>query len=261
MSVSVRQALRIFELLASRPQGLRLSEIAAPLATYPSSVLRVLRLLQDEGYVSQDPLSDRWRATLRLGALGLRQLRNAGAEEWGRERLTELARATNELAVLALAAGDRLVWAQQAQGSRGVLIVIPEIGGEVALHATAVGKAYLSTLPDERVRSLLELRGMEAHTASTITDPTQLMTEIDDIRRRGYAVVADELEAGVSAVAAPIRSIDDVDGPAVGAASVAGPTARLDGAALEAFVPALVSTTEALAAEWPALGVAAERST
>lgn len=253
--MSARQVLRILELLAPRPEGLRLSEIASVTATYPSSMLRLLRLLREEGYVSQDPVSDRWRATLRLGALGLRQLGSVGAEQWGSDRLSQLADVTNELCVLALSVGDRLVWANHAQGSRAVLIVIPEIGSEVPLHATANGKAFLSTLPDDRVGALLEARGMAAFTPTTITDASVLFSELAQVRRRGYALVVDEMEAGVSAVAAPIRSAEDLSAPAVGGVSVAGPTARLDRRALERFVPALLETADALSLEWPAYRV------
>ena len=48
------------------------------------------------------------------------------------------------------------------------------------------------------------------------------------MRRQGFATIADELELGLAAVAAPVRDADGV----VAALSVAGPTARLGDARL-----------------------------
>ena len=253
MAVSVRQSIRLLELLAAEPNGLRLTDLAGATAANPGSILRLLRTLQEEGYTSWDAVSDRWRATLRLGALGLIQLSAVGAEHWGNQRLEELARATNESAVLAMSAGTGLVWIGYAQGSKAVLIVLPRIGTDVLLHATAVGKAYLATYPDDRALALLEERGMAARTVTTITDSTTLLEQLAEVRRLGYAVVTEEMEMGVNAIAAPIRSLDDPKGPGVGAVSVAGPAARLGRPQLEAFVPALLETAQALAVEWPAL--------
>jgi DNA-binding IclR family transcriptional regulator len=253
MSVAVRQTLRILEILAPHPTGYRLSELANATGIHPPSVLRLLRLLREEGYVIQDPVSDRWRATLRLGALGIRQLAGLGADQLGATQIDALSQATGELCVLAARVGDRLLRLRQAQGSSSGLSVIPQMGIEPPLHASAVGKAFLSTFPDDKVVELVGDGDLSALTPSTITHSAALLEDLAAVRANGYAIVIDELEPGVSAVAAPIRSGDDPTGPAVAALSVAGPSARLDRNALEKMVPQVLETAAAITAEWPAL--------
>ena len=65
---------------------------------------------------------------------------------------------------------------------------------------------------------------LEKRTAKTITSRTKLLEELETVRKKGYALIIDELEEGLVAVAAPIR---EHDGRVVGAISVSGPSTRL----------------------------------
>jgi DNA-binding IclR family transcriptional regulator len=100
-----------------------------------------------------------------------------------------------------------------------VLGVRSWIGREVPDHCSAAGKVFLafgaSTLP---------FGPLEQRTARTIIHAGQLERELDAVRAHGYATIVDELEIGLTAVAAPVR---DAGGGVVAAISIAGPTARL----------------------------------
>jgi DNA-binding IclR family transcriptional regulator len=99
-----------------------------------------------------------------------------------------------------------------------VLGVSSWIGREVPDHCSAAGKVFLAY-------GEAPPRGpLERLTSRTIVHPAELQRDLDQARMKGYATIVDELEMGLAAVAAPIRS---GDGAVVGALSVAGPTARL----------------------------------
>ena len=74
----------------------------------------------------------------------------------------------------------------------------------------------------ERERRLAQ--PLERATKRSLVDPAQLRTQLDDIRRRGYAQTLEELEEGLNAVAAPVRQ---ADGEVVAALSVSGPAFRV----------------------------------
>jgi DNA-binding IclR family transcriptional regulator len=93
------------------------------------------------------------------------------------------------------------------------------IGLEVPDHCSAAGKVFLA-----HGVSALPPGALNARAPGTITDRALLTKELDAVREQGYATIADELEVGLAAVAAPIR---DASGAVVAALSVAGPTARL----------------------------------
>ncbi|MDQ6687419.1 MAG: IclR family transcriptional regulator C-terminal domain-containing protein, partial [Actinomycetota bacterium] len=104
----------------------------------------------------------------------------------------------------------------------------------IPLHATSNGKVLLSGLPTERLGEVLH--GLPAYTELTITKRSALRRELESVRQQGYAVAVDELEIGLTAVAAPIHN---AHGDVIASLSVSGPTFRLNAAKLEQVVPQL----------------------
>ena len=92
------------------------------------------------------------------------------------------------------------------------------------MHCTAVGKAILSTLPEEEVRHILKVKGMVGFTPKTITDPDVMIEQLREIRKTGIAIEAEENEVGILCLGTPIF---DYSGRAIGAISVSGPANRL----------------------------------
>ena len=86
--------------------------------------------------------------------------------------------------------------------------------------AVANGKVLLAygVLPLPRPGTL------ERYTPRTITTPAELATELDQVRKDGYATAVAELEEGLVAVAAPVF---DPAGTCVAALSVSGPEFRM----------------------------------
>jgi DNA-binding IclR family transcriptional regulator len=109
------------------------------------------------------------------------------------------------------------------------------VGQHIPLHATSNGKILLSGLADDELTRTL--RSLPAYTDATITTRRRLRRELDEVRTRGYAAAADELEVGLTAVAAPIRN---AHGDVIASLSLSGPTFRLDKARVEEVLPTLV---------------------
>lgn len=247
---SIGRAMRILELLASEPEGVRVTDLATTLQLNRAIPYRMLAELIDLGYVVQNPTTERYRATFKLGGLGLRQLEIAGIARWSRDELEALATLSGELVRLAVASGSVLLFIAKAQGADGALTVDGISGSEVVLHATANGKAWLSTLPESEAATLLGVRGLEAQTPRTETDLRRVLDEIAEASRARFAVTYEEMEAGVNAIAAPIVPPECSDGRAVATVSIAGPAARLTPSVLLSFAPALRATADKLAAQW-----------
>jgi IclR family transcriptional regulator, acetate operon repressor len=112
------------------------------------------------------------------------------------------------------------------------------LGRPVPLHCSALGKVLLAggaaELPPGR---------LERCAPRTLTSRGALAADLAGVRRRGYAVAAEELEPGLVAVAAPVYR----DGNAVVAAlSVSGPTMRLTGTRLAEAAAECVAQAGAL---------------
>lgn len=73
------------------------------------------------------------------------------------------------------------------------------------LHCTSAREAILAHLPDYRVAQILEDHGLVRYTPSMITDETELVAALENVRDRGFALNDQEHIQGIRAVGAPIR--------------------------------------------------------
>lgn len=94
------------------------------------------------------------------------------------------------------------------------------IGRHLPLHATALGKAFLASFDEQRVRALAEKGAFTQFTVNTITSVDALLENLEAVRRRGYSMENEELALGRGCIAAPIRGRS---GEVVAALSLSGP--------------------------------------
>lgn len=215
---AVLRAFDILNTLTDCERGLGLSEIVARSGVSMATTHRLLKTLEADGYIRQ--YQDR---TYSLGPRLIELGRTASTllPEWADQYLLELVEQTGETANLAVLDADEVVYVAQARSQMGLQLTTP-IGARLPAHCTAVGKALLSGLPDAYIESVLRRTGMTARTAHTITEPEELLRQVAEVRRRGYAVEIGEQEEGVSCIAVPVRPA-----PRNLAVSVSGPTERV----------------------------------
>jgi DNA-binding IclR family transcriptional regulator len=132
--------------------------------------------------------------------------------------LEKLAHLTGETANLAVSSNSEMKLIDQVDGHY-LLGATNWVGRHIPYHASALGKILLAygvaTIPMGRLEKI---------SSKTITSRTRLLAELEVVRKKGYAIIIDELEDGLVAVAAPIR---ENDGRVVGAISISGPSPRL----------------------------------
>jgi IclR family transcriptional regulator, acetate operon repressor len=176
------------------------------------------------GALERHALLERDRdGALRPGSVLTRYARRTSATDQlvatARPFLEELGRSTGETVNLAVPGAGAVEQIDQVD-SRYLLGATNWVGLDVPFHCSALGKVFLA----HRVVALPAGRRLEQRTDRTITTREALATELDEVRRHGYAVADQELEPGLVAVAAPVR---DASGHVVAALSVSGPSVRL----------------------------------
>lgn len=250
LAEDVANAMRALELLASQPEGRRVSDIAERLNVNKAIAHRLLAALTAVGYVTQDVRSSSYCATHSLGALGLRQLSSSGVGTWAQKSLDALAADCEELVRLAVATNDSLQWIAKAQGSNSSLRLDPVMGQDVVPHATASGKAWLATLSPERVATVLEREDRLSVTSRSPLHHPALNADLEEVRRCGYAKTFEEMDLGINAVAAPIFGAGS-DGEATGTVSIAGPSVRMTRARMDELAPLLLEAAAEISKSWP----------
>ena len=258
--VAIDRCLDLIEELAAHPDGCLPTELANRLRLPESAVHRLLGTLVDRRYVRQDASTHAYMLTLHLASLGFRLLDARHLPEAGQGVLDRLAAETGEYCRLALVENGDHHWVAYAQGATQALRYEPPMGGKMILHATATGKAWLATLPEEDAIRLVYIRGFpvpagvreETLGCNIISSIDALRAELGKTRERGYAVADEEAESGTVALAVAFRAQDDADGPTLGTVSVAGPAIRLKGEKRRSWLAARLHAAAAeLSAIWP----------
>ena len=251
---AIDRAISMIELLASVPDSMELSEIAATVGLPTSAAHRTLATLMSRGWVIQDPASQTYALSLRMGLLAFRNLDTRYIPDLANEVLHKLAARTQEYCRLAIAENGGLTWVARAQGARQGLRYDPDMGAEIVLHATANGKAWLSTLDEAEALKLAFAEGLGTRKGmgpNYITDVDAFRQHLNSARHKGYATAVDEGEAGATALAVPFFCNDAPDAAVAGTISVAGPTLRMRPARYAEISKELQVAAREMTAIWP----------
>ena len=217
---SVDRAAHILRILASGPRRLGVSELADRLELPRPTVHGLLRTLQRNGFVEQDTETGKYQlgaGLLRLGTsyLDLNELRARSIVPAER-----LAQRTGHAVRVGVAHGPTILVVHHVFRP-GTAFGVPEVGAELPLHASALGKAMLAHAPE--LLADLTAEPLARLTRRTLAGDA-LEAEVARAREDGYARERDEAVLGESSVAAPI--FDRTRAP-VGAIGIVGETAEL----------------------------------
>jgi DNA-binding IclR family transcriptional regulator len=223
------------EILSRRGEA-GVTEIAAEIDVHKSTAFRLLDTLEARDLVEQT--EDRGKYRLAFGVVRLASSVSARMDinQQSRPVTQRLAEQIGETVNIAVLRSHYAVNVDQVRGQSQVT-TYNWVGQLTPLHATSSGKVLLAYLDPRHRAKLLRSAGMEGFTGNTVTSGEALEAELQRVREQGYAVALEELEVGLNAIAAPIRS---VEGEVVAALSVSGPAYRLSPERMSELVPVLV---------------------
>lgn len=230
---SVDRAITILEILARSGEA-GVTEVAAELGVHKSTAFRLIGTMEARGMVEQADVRGKYRLGLGLVRIAGSSVARIDIVQVSRPICKELAAETGETVNLAVLVDSSALYLDQIAGASSLQ---PHnwVGQRRPLHATSSGKALAAHLEQREVDALIP--HLEAHTAHTVTRRSTLHRHLAEVRERGYAVTVDELEEGLTALAAPIR---DAHGDVVASLSVSGSTWRLDAGTREMSIVPLI---------------------
>ncbi|MDH6126787.1 IclR family transcriptional regulator [Kitasatospora sp. GP82] len=241
-SSTVARAMR---LLAELGQGERsLEQLAAVLDVHKSTVLRLLRPMEDERVVQRDA-AHRYRLGPQLFALASLALEQRGVRAVAAPHLRELNAATGQTVHLAAYEGGEVVYIDKYD-SRHPVRMYSRIGLRAALHCAAVAKVLLADMPPSERQRVAEGIEYTPFTANTLAGPQELLAELATVAEQGWARENAEHESFINCVAAPVR---DATGRVVAAVSVSVPDMLLTYEQVLALLPHLRAATAAISAD------------
>jgi DNA-binding IclR family transcriptional regulator len=249
---SADRVLTVLDLLAARGPS-TFSAIVAALALPNSSAHNLLQTMVRRDYLEFD-------GEARTYAMGLRLWQVAQAYGGNRDLVAEarplmqgIVDVTGETVQLARLDGIENVYLAIAESPHPMKLV-SAVGSRLYAHATGLGKALLSDLPDAEVRRRLAGVTLPAFTPNTITDVDRLLVALASVREQGFATDDEEYVIGCRCVAMPIRG---TAGSVVAAMSVSIPTPRYTPAIAERARLALADAVRELERRLGHVGVEA----
>jgi DNA-binding IclR family transcriptional regulator len=214
---SIERAFSVLLAVATEPAGI--TEVARRVALPVSTVARLLATLENlEAVVRQDD-----GVTYRIGPTVSTLASGNDTTLIGRARpfLAELVDRVDETAGLSVLDGDEVLYLDHISADNAVQIR-DWTGERTPLHVVSSGLVLLAHQPRERVDAYAE-RGLVTFTSRTVSTPAQLSQRLAEARSNGFAWTVDEIQLGITSIAAPVRNRE---GEVIAAIHVHGPSYR-----------------------------------
>lgn len=214
--------------------GAGVTEIANSVDVTKGTVHCHLATLQENGYVIKE--GNEYRLGLRFIDLAHHARDRIKIYDVTTAEVDTLAQESGEMALFTVEEDAEGICLYTAKGEDAVQTEV-YVGYRNELYHTAVGKAMLAFMPEDKRDQIIQETEFEAITPNTITDEAQLREELDQIREEGIAYNHEETIQGLVGVGAPIR---DQDGTLYGAISIIGPVRRMGDERLNNEIPEMI---------------------
>ena len=225
---SIDRAIRILHCFEAKP-NLTLSEICSKVGLHKSTVYGILNTLKNNDFLEKDP--DTGVYSLGLGLYKLAANVNMDLRRISLPYLQALCNDTTETVNLVVPDGLNVIYVEKCE-STSSMHVSTNIGTQLPMYCTAVGKAILAFMEPQMASNILDQTQLIKKTDNTIISKEGLMQSFSEIRKKGYALDMEELEYGLVCVAAPV--INSLGQP-IAAISCSGPSRRINEATVDSY--------------------------
>lgn len=196
---SIERIFDLIEKLAAHPAGAGLQRLAGESGLAKSTAHRLLASLMHLGYAAQDPVTGRYKLTLKMFELSSGIVNNMDVMSVAKIQLERLAQRTGEAVHLVVRDGSDIVYIYKTES--GPMRMASAVGLRRPLYCTGVGKAILAGLPQAEIARIWQNTTPVKLTERTITDLDTLQAQLAEVRQNGYALDDEENEPGIRCVA------------------------------------------------------------
>ncbi|MCU6711602.1 IclR family transcriptional regulator [Paenibacillus sp. J5C_2022] len=222
---SADRVLDILELFTGEQESYNLTEIAKSLNMPPSSTYLILQNMLNRGYLETDRSKKQFRIGYKLFAIRSGYMRNTSLTGEYYQIAQKILDEINETVSLSIRTGNQLYYIGEKVSTHS-LRFNHSLGTSLPLHATAAGKVLLADLSEEELRDIYPDEQLEKVTDKTISTFSDLLKELEKVRKQEFGYNMGETVDGVHCIAGAIR---DSDGKAVASLSISIPVVRING--------------------------------
>jgi len=198
------RGLAVIKSFDSETPSMTLTKVARKNGMSRASARRFLKTLSRLGYVLQ--VGNTYQLTARILDIAYCYLNNLDFLDVITPIMREVNRKLGKACSIAVLDGEDVVYIARAHATQKILSVNLQVGSRLPAFCTSMGRVLLATLPENRREEFLRDAKLKAYTAHTITDPDRLRELLHQVKQDGYAIVDQELEESLCAMAIPIHN-------------------------------------------------------
>ncbi|MGD9210086.1 MAG: IclR family transcriptional regulator [Desulfobacteraceae bacterium] len=202
-SKSLEKGLKILSLFNDQTPVLTQTEIADRLGLNMTSTYRYINTLVKMGYLEKDESTKRIRPSIFCLAFCNNLMRATDHNRLIKALVDEVHSRYNMTIDVALSVDNDMMRIYHREAADTLTYSLPDFTRN-CLHNTALGKAYLSSLPTDELSERVDNLELPQRTEHTIVDRKVLKNQLLLAKARGYAMVIEEYLPGLIAIAAPL---------------------------------------------------------
>lgn len=199
---SAERVLTIFEHLMGFPNGLTAKEISTYLDIAPSSTHELLKTLKGRDYLIEDE-NKRYTLGPKLIQLGTNAASYFDINKIAMPVLRQIMEELEETVFMAILSGKEVVYVAKVNNNK-TMMTNASLGSRKPIYCTGLGKAFLSFMPEEDSKKIIDNLTFVSFTDNTVKNKEELYCQISVFRKQGYAVDDEEIEEGLYCVAVPV---------------------------------------------------------
>jgi len=214
---SLERGLSVIRAFDGDNPRLTLSEVAQRTDLTRAAARRFLLTLQRLGYVRSD--GKHFELRPRILELGYAYLSSLGLPEVAMPHLEQVVAEVQLSSSVSVLDDQDIIYVARVM-TRRIMSVNINVGTRLPAVSTSMGRVLLAGLEEDELNEYLDRAALVAHTSTTVVDREALRAVIAEAREAGWAMVDQELELGLRAIAVPIR---DAEGKTIAAMNLSAP--------------------------------------
>lgn len=162
-----------------------------------ASLSRIIATLISTGYIEKNQEHGTLSITLKAYEIGISAVQNQRQISLINSVLVDLRNETNLISQFSIEENNDLLCLQSLGHENTVFSVHSDVGSRTPLYASSAGKAILATYSNSEIMKKWETFDIKPLTTHTHTNFESLMSDIDQVRKRGYALDMEENDYGL----------------------------------------------------------------
>lgn len=241
---SLERGLLVIQAFSRENPTLTVTEAAKITGLSRPAVRRILLTLESLGFAKS--LDGHFSLTARVLSLGYSYLSSKNIWELAHPHMRKLVEQTGESTSISVLDGADIVYVARIPTKR-IMTISLEVGSKLPAFATSMGQVLLAYLSSEEKEHYIKELNLQSFTKQTVVDPSVLLARLDQIKKEGWVFVEQQLEEGLSSIAAPIRNHE---GKTVAAINISSHADRINSQIIEdKLLPLLLQTAEQISLE------------